>query len=152
MGNIMKLLMIAGTLMLACAFPSYAHQVDASSLLELRKEVIMHYIDDLQQADYKNISALFEKNGTVVSTSRGKVNAKEFFYAFLPEIASATTELHQTFVSDVDQNRFGARFHFNFTLKDGEKGNGEYVDEFVFADNSSLLTAVYMFENLKFTI
>jgi len=31
-----------------------------------------------------------------------------------------------------------------------ETGDGEYVDEFVFANNSAKLLAVYMFENLKF--
>ena len=49
-----------------------------------------------------------------------------------------------------DQNRFAARFHFKFKLKDGEEGNGEYIDEFVFTEHSTKLSAVYMFENLKF--
>jgi len=43
-----------------------------------------------------------------------------------------------------------ARFFFSFDMKDGYKGHGEYVDEFVFVNNSSKLAAVYMFENLNF--
>ncbi len=120
-------------------------------LTDQREQVAQQYIQDLQKADYKDITSLFEKNGIVISTSRGKVNAKDFFYAFLPEINSATTELHQIFINNIDKNRLTARFHFAFTLKDGEKGNGEYVDEFVFSENSTQLTAVYMFENLKFS-
>ena len=29
-------------------------------------------------------------------------------------------------------------------------GDGEYVDEFIFENNSAKLISVYMFENLKF--
>ena len=43
-----------------------------------REAVVKEYILDLGQADYKAITNLFEKNGEVISTSRGKVNAKEF--------------------------------------------------------------------------
>jgi len=124
---------------------------NTSSLLQdERMQVVKQYIIDLQKADYKDITRLFEKNGIVVSTSRGKVNAKDFFYAFLPNIQLASTQLNQTFMSDSDGNRMAARFHFIFKLKDGEEGSGEYVDEFVFSNNSSKLSSVYMFENLKF--
>lgn len=122
----------------------------AKTLVSDREKVITQYLMDLKNADYKDIVQLFEKNGIVVSTSRGNVNAKDFFYAFLPEIETANTELHQSFSSNMDVNRYAARFHFTFTLKDGETGDGEYVDEFVFADHSNKLVAVYMFENLKF--
>lgn len=115
-----------------------------------RKKVINQSIMDLKNADYKDIATLFENNGIVVSTSRGTVNAKDFFYSFLPSIETANSELHQSFLNDSDSNRYAARFHFEFKLKDGEMGNGEYVDEFVFTNNSAKLSAVYMFENLKF--
>jgi hypothetical protein len=133
----------------SAAFADQAnHSTDLSSE---RKAVIMQYIGDLQKADYKDIAQLFEKNGFVVSTSRGHVNAKDFFYAFLPNVSTANTEIHQTFFNDADQT-YAARFHFSFKLRDGELGDGEYVDEFVFSDHSSKLSAVYMFENLKFDI
>ena len=128
----------------------HAAQDDLNRLKEVREQVTKQYIQDLQKGDYKDITQLFEKNGIVVSTSRGKFNAKEFFYSFLPNIASANTELHQFFISDTDIDRISARFHFSFKLKDGEEGNGEYVDEFIFSHNSTKLLAVYMFENLKF--
>jgi hypothetical protein len=122
-----------------------------TSLQDARRKIVKQYILDLQKADYQDITQLFDKNGIVISTSKGKINAKEFFYAFLPEIISANTQEHQTFVSSDDNNHLGARFHFKFKLKDGETGEGEYTDEFVFMDNSAKLEAVYMFENLKFS-
>ena len=120
------------------------------SLKESRKEVVKRYIMDLQKADYKDIAQLFEPNGIVISTSRGKANAKEFFYAFLPNVTSANTDPHQYYIGDTDANRIATRFHFSFKLKEGEEGNGEYVDEFVFSNNDTKLSAVYMFENLRF--
>src|SRR5690349_9814677 len=93
-----------------------------TSLESQRQEVITQYINDLQKADYQHIVQLFEKNGIVISTSRGKVDAKEFFYSFLPNILSANTELHQTFSGVMDYNRYAARFYFTYQLKDGEEG------------------------------
>lgn len=126
------------------------HYVFAAPSCISKEEVAKRYLLDLAKADYKDIVRLFDKNGFVISTSRGKVNAKEFFYAFLPNVESAKTELHQIFTSQSDANRITARFHLTYQLKDGEKGNGEYVDEFIFDANSHKLSAVYMFENLKF--
>lgn len=128
------------------------YAIAASDLNLERDQVVRQYILDLERADYQGISALFENGGTVVSTSRGNINAKDFFYSFLPNIESATTEFHQAFTSNVDNNRYAARFHFSFKLKDGETGDGEYVDEFIFGTNSAKLTSVYMFENLRFNI
>lgn len=129
----------------------YAIQdVSGDALQIFRELVIRKYVSDLQKADYKSIIQIFEKEGIVISTSRGKMNAKDFFSSFLPNIKSANTQLHQLFMGDVSDNHAMARFHFSFKLKDGEEGNGEYVDEFVFTDDSTKLSAVYMFENLKF--
>lgn len=124
----------------------------SSNLNADREQVIRQYITDLEKADYQGISALFNKEGTVVSTSRGNVNAKDFFYSFLPNIKSASTEFHQAFISNTDNNRYAARFHFIFKLKDGETGDGEYIDEFLFSNNSTKLVSVYMFENLNFNV
>ena len=127
-----------------------AAQNDEVILKESRQKTVEQYIIDLQKADYKHITQLFDKNGIVISTSRGTVDAKEFFYSFLPNISSANTELHQYFIGDTDLDRTAARFHFAFKLKNGEEGDGEYVDEFIFAKHSTKLAAVYMFENLRF--
>lgn len=91
-----------------------------------------------------------KKIGIVFSTSRGKLNAKGFFYSFLSNVVYAQTEVHQVFVNNSDINRMSVRFHFTFEMKDGEKESGEYVDEFIFSPCSSKLSAVYMFENLHF--
>lgn len=128
-----------------------ADQYDESNALPIeRNKVIDQYINDLKKADYKDIVQLFEKNGVVVSTSRGRVNAKDFFYSFLQDIETASSELHQLFIGETNDNHFTARFHFTYKMKDGETGDGEYIDEFVFSGHSKKLSAVYMFENLKF--
>lgn len=120
------------------------------SLKEQRERIIHEYIEGLGKADYFSIVGLFVNNGTVISTSQGSVNARDFFYNFLPSIANSATQFHQMFTEISDVNRMEARFHYNYELKDGEKGGGEYVDEFVFMENSPQLVQVYMFENLKF--
>lgn len=124
-------------------------EVDAA-LIDARQKIANQYILDLQNADYKNIVQLFEKNGKVVSTSRGEMDAKEFFYAFLPYIQEAKTEIHQFFKAKDGSDKLAVRFHFTYKMKDGEEGEGEYIDEFIFAHASAKLTQVYMFENLKF--
>jgi hypothetical protein len=125
---------------------------DSVNLSKEREQVIRDYILDLEKADYQGITSLFTENGSVISTSRGKVLAYDFFYSFLPSIEQANTELHQTFKSSNNSNRYAARFHFNFKLKDGEEGDGEYVDEFIFENDSTKLISVSMFENLKFNL
>lgn len=130
------------TLSLSTSHLAFAAQDDAA-----RTQVVARYLADIQNADYKDITSLFEPNGIVVSTSRGKINAKEFFYSFLPDIQSARIDTHQVFSGN---GRLAARFYLTYTMKDGEKGAGEYMDEFVFSTNSSKLTAVYMFENSHF--
>jgi hypothetical protein len=123
---------------------------DNISLNQERARVVKQYINDLKNADYHDIVTLFEKDGFVVTNSRGKVDAKDFFYSFLPEIKTADATLEKFFIGSDDDNVVAARFHFAFTLKDGEKGDGEYVDEFTFSPNSAKLKAAYMFENMKF--
>lgn len=137
---------IAGVLAITTTYGAI-HQ---DNLENAREAITKRYISDLGRADYKDIVQLFEQNGVVVSTSRGKVDAKEFFYGFLPNILSAKTVPHQSFRGSTDKNRFTVRFNFSFKLKDGDEGAGEYIDEFVFAKNSAKLAAVYMFENHKF--
>jgi hypothetical protein len=140
-----------GLLLFSGLTTSYALPTNQDLLTE-RKQVIEQYLLDLQKADYKDITQLFEKNGYVVSTSKGKINAKEFFYVFLPKVKSAKTESHNIFISDQDPNTLAGRFHFTFAFNSGEEENGEFVDEFVFSPNSSKLSAVYMFENMKFEV
>jgi hypothetical protein len=123
-----------------------------AGLNDAREQVVTQYLTDLAKADYVDIANLFEENGIVMSTSRGAVNAREFFYAFLPNVQSAATEQHQLFTGKTDTNRLAARFHLAYQLKDGEQGEGEYMDEFVFSANSAKLAAVYMFENIKFKL
>ncbi|KTD51111.1 nuclear transport factor 2 family protein [Legionella quateirensis] len=123
---------------------------DDPFLLKSRQEVIKQYVDDLASGNAEEMKKLFEPDGIVVSTSRGTVKAEEFFDSFLPLINQANTQIHARYSVDSDLNRYGVRFHFDYVLHDGEQGGGEYVDEFVFLEGTSKLSAVYMFENLKF--
>ena len=122
----------------------------ASDLNEERMEIINRYVADLGSANLQDMISLFEENGKVVSISKGSVNAKEFFSSFLPEVVEATTVIHQVFLGATDANRMVFRFHLSFKLKDGEMVDGEYIDEVVFKNNSTLLSEVMMFENKKF--
>lgn len=124
--------------------------VMAGSLVDERKAVCIRYVRDLQAADYKDIIQLFVKGGFVVSTSKGHMDAKDFFYSFLPNIRTAKAEIHEGFVAIAGSN-LAVRFNFEFEMKDGEVGHGEYVDVFTFATNSEKLMSVSMFENLHFT-
>jgi hypothetical protein len=112
--------------------------------------VIKRYVHDLGQADARDIVKLFTADGFVLSTSAGKKDARVFFNTFLPKIKTAHTQLEKIFMSHEQnsRNHYAARFHFTYTLKNGERGDGEYVDEFIFNPNGAL-SAVYMFENLK---
>ena len=143
-----KLAMLVVGLMTSFTVAAAANQ--KSDLNEARSEIVTRYVADLGSANSQDIISLFEENGTVVSTSRGKMNAKEFFNAFLPQIANATTVINQTFYGVTDANHMSVRFHFSFKLKDGEAGEGEYIDEFVFKNNSVQLSEVIMFENTKY--
>ncbi len=129
----MKMLLKLSTFMIVIYTASGIGGDKDISLQEAQKQVAKRYIIDLQKGDYKDITQLFAQDGFVVSTSKGKVNAKDFFYSFLPNIVRAKTELNQTFISDKEPNRISARFHFTFKLNDGEEGGGEYIDEFVFS-------------------
>lgn len=120
-----------------------------------RREAVKNYIQALEAHDADRMIQLFSKNGKVVSTSKGEVDATVFFTGFLPQVLNAQTELKQLFVGKnpffgANASRMAARFHLAFKLKDGEAGAGEYMDEFVFEEHSDKLAAVYMFENLKF--
>lgn len=139
---------IALALTVFCALNNSAYANTSDCVLkQAREKVIKQYVTDLQKADYKDITQLFEKDGFVISTGAGKVNAKDFFYSFLSNVISANTEFHQVFADN--ENRLAARFHFSFKFKDGDAGDGEYMDEYVFSPSSKKLAEVYMFENLK---
>lgn len=145
----MRKQLIATTLLVSAFSLTKAMALDLSineTLQTARQNTINTYVMNLQQADNKAMMELFEKNGYVISTSRGKVDAKEFFDGFLPEITSARTEIHQVFTAGND--KMAARFHFTFKMKNGEAGDGEYVDEFTFMPGTDKLESAFMFENL----
>lgn len=128
-------------------FATLGYAGEQDKLDSERKATCVRYLIDLQNADYKGIVQLFDKNGYVISTSKGHMNAKDFFYSFLPNIRTAKTELHETFIGS---GNYVVRFSFDFEMKDGEKGHGEYIDEFVFVPNMAKIMSVAMFENLHF--
>ena len=141
----MKMKLMLGLMISVLATLGYAGEQD--KLERERKATCVRYLVDLQKADYKEIVELFDKNGYVISTSKGHMNAKDFFYSFLPNIRTAKTELHETFVGS---GKYAVRFSFDFEMKDGEKGHGEYIDEFIFVPDMAKIMSVSMFENLHF--
>lgn len=118
-------------------------------LQERRVQAINQYLFDLKTGNADDIVQLFAKKGLVASTSKGIVEAVPFFHAFLPQIKYASAELNQLFLSPSDENRIAIRFRYGFELKNGERSQGQYMDEFVFEKNSDKLSWVYMFENLN---
>ena len=99
----MKIKLKTATFLLALAMGQnlMAAGSDSDSLIldSQRKQAMTEYVLDLGKADADGITALFVEGGTVISTSKGEVGANDFFHAFLPEIAYANTEVHQTFLS-----------------------------------------------------
>jgi hypothetical protein len=116
------------------------------SLMEKREQTVRQYVNDLGDAD-QAITQLFEKNAVAISTSEGKVDAQTFFKSFFPNIKYIDTQFKQFYFNKSDLNRLAARFYLTFTLKNGKKVSGNYMDEFIFAPHSEKLSAVYMFEN-----
>ena len=121
----------------------------AAELVSAREQVVTQYIQALANHDAAAISQLFSNDGSVISTSKGKVAARKFFNDFLPIISAAHTEVHNLFASSYVNGVVAARFHFDYTI-DGVTDEGEYIDEFIFNPDSTQLKAVYMFENLHF--
>jgi hypothetical protein len=128
----------------------HAPQLLAGNSLEKdHLQAVQAYLKNLNDKDAKAIINLFESNGSVISTSKGKVKAAQFFNHFLPELSQSEVKIKQIYQSISDSNRMGAKFHFAYTMKNGERGEGEYMDDFLFRNNSDKLVQVEMFENLK---
>lgn len=142
------LLMATLALFMAGAVFAGNSQQAASAAQEARTQVISQYLDDLRTANAPSIGQLFVPNGTVVSTSQGKVDARTFFNSFLPAIQTATVGDAQIYVSMDNNDRYTARFHFAWTMKDGGSGSGVFADEFIFAKGTNKLLEVTMFENV----
>lgn len=141
--------LISSLILMHCA-PAATASSGSSTLEAQRSHVIHQYLYDLENANLKDMISLFTKEGWVISTSKSKINAKDFFSDFLPSIKSAKTVFHQEMLSVDNTEHYAVRFHFEFKLKNGENRQGEYMDEFVFAQNSSRLNQVYLFENPHF--
>ncbi|WP_342221896.1 hypothetical protein [Candidatus Fukatsuia endosymbiont of Tuberolachnus salignus] len=147
----MKLKKMSYLAIVLFALTNTAFATTSEELAQQREKVVKKYVNGLGAAKYQEITTIFTKESVVFSTGKGKFNAQEFFKDFLPKVRSASTEFKQYFINTQDADRVAARFYLAFTLKEGngEKHEGEYMDEFVFEKNSDKLLAVYMFENLK---
>lgn len=114
-----------------------------------RIQIVQKYLQNLQDKNVQGMRQIFESNGTVISTSKGMVNADEFFNSFLPELTFSAVTVSQVYLSLNDKDHLGAKFHFSFKLKNGEQGGGDYVDDFTFTPESKKIKNVHMFENVK---
>lgn len=115
-----------------------------------RIETINAYLQSLASVDSKKINLLFEPNATIISTSKGVINAKMFFNGFLPELTSAGVKNIYIYKAIDDENHFGARFNFSWVEKDGSSDGGIFMDDFIFINGSKKLGKVIMFENKQF--
>lgn len=122
----------------------------ATSYGVTKEQVIKRYLNGLKKGDVKEILSLFEPNGTVISTSKGKLTAEKFYSAFLPHVTQAKVKLSNFYYSSASKDNIAAKFHFAFSLDDGKSEQGEFVDEFIFYPHTQKLSQVIMFENLKF--
>lgn len=120
-----------------------------NNLLPARQQIIKQYLHDLKTANVQAISQLFTESGVVISTSQGRQAPAKFFNSFLPKLASAEINIIRDFIDPQNDDRLASQFHFSYKMQSGEKGGGEYIDEFLFAPNTIKLQEVYMFENLK---
>lgn len=147
----MKIINSVCILALALANNSYAFKIKEDiDLSKRRLSVIDKYLNSIANANLEGMQDIMSNQTIVISTSAGKKNALQFFANFLPLIEKAHTQTHQRFHSLSSINRYGARFHLDYQLTNSSTGSGEYMDEFIFYDNSERLKAIYMFENLKF--
>ena len=122
--------------------------LQAQTLDEARIDTVKQYLSALQSANVSQMLGLFAPGGTVVSTSKGRVNVEDFFPNFFPEIQSASVQTGTIYKSE--DGKYSASFSFSWHLKEGESGGGHYVDEFFFVESSNKLQTVYMYENIKF--
>lgn len=144
MSNLMRsLILILGVTLI---MPAKA----ADKLMEARLQTVRQYFWNIENKNVEGMSQLFVRNGTVVSTSKGKLPAKEFFAGFLPALNYAKATPSLSYIATNSNEHFAAQFHLNYKLKDGEEGGGTYMDDFLFAKNSNKLVSVAMFENTKF--
>jgi hypothetical protein len=134
---------------LLLSITSFAERLDKSSiiLLKERLETITLYLNSLQSLDAKTMNSLFDENGMVISTSKGKVEPRKFFNGFFSELKSANLKTSNVYKEIKDDDHYAARFHFSWVEKSGEAGGGNYMDDFTFAKNSNKLLQVFMFEN-----
>ena len=139
-------LLIPFSLTLASAGNQQSEEAFHSS----RTARIQNYMAALRNHDAKQMLSQFVPGGTVVSTSQGNVDAASFFNSFFPEIQSAEVTINNIYIDRNSNSKASATFHFNWVLKDGSTGGGDYSDEFFFDDYSgSKLGKVIMYENLK---
>ncbi len=113
------------------------------------KEVILRYLNAMENHSIPAIKKLFTANGTVVSTSVGNAEAVPFYKKFFPEIKTAKTKLLEVYKSTTNPNHYSASFIFTFTTVDGVSEGGAYTDEFYFGPNTCKLNKVVMYENMK---
>lgn len=117
------------------------------SIEKQRLETINQYLNALKNKDIKTMNSLFSSNGVVISTSKGKIEASQFFSGFLTELKSASIKPFNIYKDINDDDHYAAKFYFSWTEKMGETAGGNYMDDFTFAKNSNKLLQVYMFEN-----
>ncbi len=133
-------IIISFFLLINTSFANYSKRLDQ----------IKNYATALQNHDAIKITSLFANNGYVVSTSQGKIDAREFFNNFLPFVLEGKVDVKNYYGEISNSNALAASFELTLKLINGEVVHGFFVDEFLFQKNSDLLEGVIMYENTKY--
>lgn len=134
----------------ACCITISAYGITSNNKTTLEKErleTVREYLKSLGSLNSTKINMLFEKNGKVISTSKGEIDSKIFFKGFLSELTSADIKDIYIYKAINDKNHYGAKFNFGWIEKNGTAGGGVYMDDFIFTNGSKKLEKVIMFEN-----
>lgn len=145
------ILAILTILFLSLSANSFAKPFEEKNdfLAKERLVTVENYLDSLEHLDSRKINSLFSVQAEVFSTSKGKVKPGPFFSGFFSELKSAKVKTYCIYKGLHDNRRYSARFNFSWIEKSGNTESGEYMDDFVFEENSSKLVKLVMFENKK---
>lgn len=142
-----KLLQILVAFFASAIIVCTANAAESSQTLHTKRvQTVLQYLHDLQTANVTDILRLFKSNAKVISTSQGEVSAKAFFESFLGQVVSAQVNLVNLQKCNSKPDRYTARFRFSWTMKNGDTGAGEFVDEFIFLPHEAILDEVIMSE------
>ena len=129
--------------------------VSANDLLEKRITVIEKYFTLLGQGHYKQIPALFTEDAMVSDPVRHVLKASKYYNELDTYLIDPHMTLYNIFVGLKNPNVLSAHFNMKIKPKNKLENRGEIADLFVFKDDSTKISKIYILgnqESLPFTI